>query len=98
MKLSVCNQNKFSYSVYNSFSFSVNLAKVNVGFDKDKSNSEFLSQPKFEYKNRSEHEEPASKNTPAREADIPEFRKKASPYAAQTCPVSYSVDRTRYET
>ena len=74
MRLSILSHIKFSYSVYNSFSFSVNLTRVNVEFDKDKSHSEFLSQPKSEYKNRSEHEEPKSKNTPARKADIPEFR------------------------
>ena len=50
------------------------MTRVNWEFDEDKSHSKSLSQPKFEYKNRSEHEEYKSKNTPARDADTPEFR------------------------
>jgi len=43
-----------------SFNISVGIQRINGGFDKDKSHSEFLSHPKSGYKNRLEHEEPES--------------------------------------
>jgi hypothetical protein len=71
LRLSILCHINLIYQVYATFSFSVNMTGVNWEFDKDKSHSKFLSQPKFEYKNRSEHEEYKSKNTLARDAGTP---------------------------
>jgi len=76
LRLSILCHINLIYQVYATFSFSVNMTGVNWEFDKDKSHSKFLSQPKFEYKNRSEHEEYKSKNTLARDAGTPNSGRK----------------------
>jgi len=80
-----------------SFSISVGIQRINGGFDKDKSHSEFLSHPKSGYKNRLEHEEPESEKYTLQKPASQQIAKTCS-YAAKTCQVSHSFDRTRYET
>lgn len=68
--LSIWHRNKFSYSVCNSFSFSVDLTRVNWKFDKERQTANSCLN-RNSYKNRSEYEEPKNMNTPAREAGTP---------------------------